>query len=121
MDSKTVLLFKLQANICKTLADPNRLMIVHELRSGEKSVGQMVSQLGLHQSNVSRHLAVLRERDIVATRREGTTIYYRLANPTIAEACDLVRKVLAESLAHNQTLANSLNTLRDFVGRNSNG
>jgi ArsR family transcriptional regulator len=53
-------IFKLQADICKTLADPKRLMLLHELREGEKSVGQLVSTLGLPQANVSRQLAILR-------------------------------------------------------------
>ena len=64
-------LFNLRADICKTLADPTRLMILHELREGELSVGELVSHHELPQSNVSRHLAVLRERDIVSTRPEG--------------------------------------------------
>lgn len=101
-------LFRMQAEICKTLSDANRLMLLHELREGEKSVGQLVSALGLPQSNVSRHLAVLRERSLVETRREGTTIYYRLGNPKIGEACDLVREVLQSHLARNQELVGSL-------------
>ena len=100
-------LFRLQAEICKTLADRKRLMILHELRSLELSVGQLVSRLGLPQANVSQHLAILRERGIVNTRREGTTIYYRLANPKIGEACDLVQQVLLDQLAQSQALADS--------------
>ena len=109
LDSETIELFKLQAEICKTLADPNRLMLLHLLRDGEKSVGQLVGSLRLPQSNVSRHLAVLRERSLVETRREGTTIFYRMANPKIGEACDLVREVLQSQLNRNQVLVNSLN------------
>jgi ArsR family transcriptional regulator len=71
-------------------------------------VGQLVASLGLPQSNVSQHLAILRERGIVTTRRKGTTIYYSLANPKIGEACDLVREVLADQLSQNQALAKSL-------------
>ncbi|MDD4859652.1 MAG: metalloregulator ArsR/SmtB family transcription factor [Dehalococcoidales bacterium] len=105
-------LFKMQAGICKTLADPTRLMILHELKGGELSVGQLTANLGLPQSNVSRHLAVLREGGVVSTRREGTTIYYSLASPRIAEACDLVRGVLEDNLKQNQRLASSLASLR---------
>ncbi len=104
-------LFKLQADICKTLADPKRLMLLHELREGERSVGQLVSNLGVPQANVSRHLAILREHGLVLTRREGTSIYYRLASPKIAEACNLVREVLKSQFIRNQALASSLNTL----------
>jgi ArsR family transcriptional regulator len=108
IEESQVQLFKHQASICKTLADAKRLMILHELRDGEMSVGQLASNLGLPQSNVSQHLAILRERGIVTTRREGTTIYYKLANPKIGEACDLVREVLADQLSQNQALVKSL-------------
>ena len=104
-------LFKLQAEICKTLADSKRLMILHELREGERSVGQIVSNLGLPQANVSQHLAILRERGIVTTRRQGSTIFYSLAYTKIGEACDLVRGVLEEQLANNQAMADSLGRL----------
>ena len=106
-----MLLFKLQAEICKTLAYPKRLMIIHQLREGEMSVGLLASSLGLPQANVSQHLAILRERGIVATRREGTTIYYSLISPKIGEACDLVQGVLQEQLASNRVLASSLGSL----------
>jgi DNA-binding transcriptional ArsR family regulator len=108
IDESQIQLFKLQAEICKTLADSKRLMILHELRDGEMSVSQLVSNLGLPQANVSQHLAILRERGIVNWRREGTSVYYGLANPKIAQACDLVREVLADQLAENQALADSL-------------
>ena len=108
ISSSQMELFRLQAEICKTMADPNRLMLLHELRDGEKSVSQLVVSLRLPQSNVSRHLAVLRERSIVLTRRDGTTIYYRLSNPKIGEACDLVREVLEGHLAQNRVFASSL-------------
>ena len=108
LDDSKIQLFQHQASICKTLADAKRLMILHELRDGEMSVGQLASSLDLPQSNVSQHLAILRERGIVTTRRDGTTIYYKLANPKIGEACDLVREVLADQLSQNQVLAKSL-------------
>jgi len=111
IDQRTTALFRLQADICKTLADPNRLMILHELRRGEMSVGQIVKRLSLPQSNVSRHLAVLREREIVQTRRAGTTIYYRLSSPKIAKACDLVRDMLETQLGAKTDLARSLDSL----------
>ena len=106
-DSKSHL-FALQAEICKTLADTNRLLILHQLRVGEMSVSQIVSALGLPQSNISHHLGILRDKSIVLTRREGTTIYYRLADERIATACDLVREVLQMNLARRQELAGSL-------------
>ena len=111
IDESRALLFRLQAEICKTLADPKRLMILHALRDGEMSVSRLVADLGLTQSNVSQHLAILRDRGIVNTRRHGRTIYYSLAYPRIAEACDLVQSILEEQLADSQILAASLGSL----------
>ena len=101
-------LFALQAEICKTLADTNRLLILHLLRAGEMSVGQIVNSLALPQSNVSHHLGILRDKSIVLTRRQGTTVYYRLADERIAAACDLVREVLKGRIDRHQKLAGSL-------------
>ena len=98
----------MQADICKTMADPKRLMIVHELRDGELSVGELASRLEIPQANISQHLSLMRKRGIVATRREGTTIFYRLASRKIADACDTVQCVLAEQLEGNQKLAKLL-------------
>jgi ArsR family transcriptional regulator len=112
IDESQMEVFRLQAEICKTLADVKRLLIIHELRNGEKSVGQIVSELGVPQANVSQHLAILRERGIVSTRREGTSIYYSLTNPKIGQACDLVQEVLADQLDRNQALAISLGERR---------
>ena len=103
-DGKTEL-FYLQAELCKSLADPKRLMIIHELREGERSVGELAESLGLKQSNTSQHLAVMRKAGIVKSRRDGSTAYYSLVSPKIAEACDLVRGVIADQLQRNQTLA----------------
>jgi len=99
----------MQADICKTLSDTKRLMLVHELRDGELSVGQLGTRLELPQANVSQHLAILRKRGIVTTRRDGTTVYYSLASRKIGEACDLVRSVLSEQLSSNNELVKMLN------------
>jgi DNA-binding transcriptional ArsR family regulator len=109
INQQKIQLFKMQAEICKTLSDSKRLMIVHELRDGELSVGQLGSRLELPQANVSQHLAILRKRGIVGTRREGTTVYYSLASCKIGEACDMVRSVLSEQLSSTNELAQMLN------------
>jgi len=101
-------LFEIQAEVCKTLAQPKRLMLVHELRTGEKSVGQLSSILGISQPNVSQHLSILRKRGIVITRRDGATVYYRLSSPRIGEACDLVHSFLTEQLENSRQLASSI-------------
>jgi ArsR family transcriptional regulator len=104
-DNEIFEVFRLQAGLCKSLSDPKRLRIIHELRHGEKSVGEIAEMLGLKQSNTSQHLAVLRKAGIVVTRRENSSVFYSLANPKIGEACDIVREVLVDQLRKNQVLA----------------
>ena len=105
INDSRVEIFKLQAECCKSLADFKRLMIIHELRGGEKSVGELAEVLGLKQSNASQHLAVLRNAGIIVPRREGSTVYYSLVNPRIGDACDMVRSVIADQLQRRQNLA----------------
>lgn len=100
--------FKLQAELCKSLSDPKRLRIIHELRVGQKSVSELAEVLGLKQSNTSQHLAVLRKAGVVVARRESSTVYYSLVNPKIGEACDLVRGVIIDHFQRNRTLVDSL-------------
>jgi ArsR family transcriptional regulator len=101
-------LFELQADICQTLANAKRLQIINLLKEGELSVGELVKALGVAKPNVSQHLTVMRQKGILATRREGTTIYYRLATPQIIEACCIMRQVLTQALAERSSLSQSL-------------
>ena len=89
-------LFREQEDIFKVIANQKRLEIVQLLTHGELSVSEMISMLGISQSNVSQHLGLLRQAKIVETRKVGTTVYYSLSNPKIAEACSLIRKFLLE-------------------------
>ncbi len=101
-------LYRLKADISKAFADPKRLIIIAELRDGEKTVSELVEALGISQADVSRQLAILRSRGVVAPRRAGTSIFYSLTDKRICEACDIVHEVLLDRLAKNRELANSL-------------
>jgi DNA-binding transcriptional ArsR family regulator len=89
-------IYELHADICKTLANPKRIEIINLLRSGEKSVAWLLKKTGLLKANLSQHLSVMRQRGIVKHRKEGLTVYYRIANQKIVKACDLMREVLFE-------------------------
>jgi ArsR family transcriptional regulator len=97
-------IFQLHAEVCKCMANATRLKVLAALQDGEKSVNELAEALGLSTSNLSQHLAVLRHRRIVATRREGLNIFYRCANPKMLKACELLRQVLMEQLAEGQAL-----------------
>jgi ArsR family transcriptional regulator len=101
-------LYKLKAELCKTFADPKRLAIINELRGGEKLVGDLARTLEIPHAVASRHLSLLRHRGVVSPRREGTNVYYRLADPKIVEACDIIHQVLLNHLSQNRELAERL-------------
>ena len=98
-------LYILKAELCKTFADPKRLMIIEELRSGERSVGELAERLSVPHAVASRHLAILRERGAVRTRRDGTNVFYSLSDPRIGEACQLVHQALLGLMERNRELA----------------
>lgn len=72
------------ATLLRLLGNERRLMILCQLADGELSVGDIQPRVGLSQSALSQHLALLRQEGIVATRRSGQTIFYRLADPAAA-------------------------------------
>lgn len=75
----------------RVLGDPNRLRIIEALReAGELNVGELVQRLDMSQANVSKHLRVLHDEGILHRRPQGTAAYYSVADPTIADLCDLV-------------------------------
>ena len=89
-------IFHLHAEVCKTLANPKRLEILNILRDKEMSVGEIIKQMKISKANVSQHLAVLRKAGIVASRRDGLNLYYRITSEKVTKACDLMREVLLE-------------------------
>ena len=78
---------------------PKRLQIIHLISEQEMSVKEIVKATGLRQSNVSQHLSILRSNRIIDERREGNLVYYKLINPKIIEACNLIREILATQYA----------------------
>lgn len=72
------------SNACallKVLANPDRLLLMCQLSKGELSVGELAGQLGIRQPTLSQQLGVLRENELVATRRDGKNIFYSVASP----------------------------------------
>lgn len=99
-----------KAEFFKALAHPARLVILEQLREGEKSVQELQHALGLDQSGVSQQLAVLRNRGIVAARREGTTAYYSVCDPLLFELLDIGRMIFSNQLIGTQEMLEQLNS-----------
>lgn len=91
-------IYEQHAEICKTLANPKRIEIINLLSKGEQSVGWLLNKTGLLKANLSQHLSVMRANGIVRVRKQGLTAFYRIANPKIVKACNLMREVLFEQL-----------------------
>ncbi len=89
-------LFDLHANLLKALAHPRRLEIINLLREGELAVSAIHTMLDLPQANISQHLMILRDAQVVVPRRDGKQIYYSLQDPKFIQASDLLREVLID-------------------------
>ena len=81
-----------KAEIFQALGHPTRVAIVEYLRYGEISVGQTLREGGIEQANASQHLAVLRSKHIVETRKEGNQIFYRLRSPLVGDMLEMMRQ-----------------------------
>ena len=90
----------LLAKYFRALGDPTRLRVLELIADGERSVGDLVTALGLSQPKVSNHLACLRWCGFVTTRREHRTIYYRLADERVEAIVELARALLHENADH---------------------
>ena len=88
----------------KTLADPSRLQILHELRDGEKAVSELVDLTGLGQANISKHLQLLHSAGFVARRKDGLFVYYSIADEDVFRLCDIVCGRLADGASQLQDL-----------------
>jgi ArsR family transcriptional regulator, virulence genes transcriptional regulator len=81
------------AAISRALSDPKRLCVLEILARGERSVSQLSMEASCHVPNMSQHLAVLRASGLVATRRDGNTVLYRLADPRVLDAYHLIQSL----------------------------
>lgn len=97
-------LLALEASLCQALADPSRLRIVEELTRQPRTISELVAALGLSQSTVSRHVALLRERGIVAATREGSSVVCRLADPRAVQIVELLHSMLRDRVRHASAL-----------------
>ncbi len=92
-------LYKLKGDFFKTLGHPARVRILELLAEGDRSVGELLPEVGLESSNLSQQLGVLRRAGVVTTRKDGNTVIYSIASPDIAELLEVARKVLTTVLS----------------------
>ena len=94
-------LYEIHAEVCKVFSNPIRLEILNLLRDEEMSVTELIEKTKLSQANISQHLSIMKSKGIVISDRKGKNIYYKLSNPKIVKAFDIIREVLTEKLKEN--------------------
>ncbi|MHB1136577.1 MAG: ArsR/SmtB family transcription factor [Coriobacteriia bacterium] len=101
--------FCLHSDLCKTLANAKRQMILNALREGESTVTEIQERTSIPQATLSQHLAILRSAGVVRTRREGNHIFYVITNPKIIQAFDLITEVMQEIIGDRKHVAEGAN------------
>lgn len=92
-------LYQLKAEFFKTLGHPVRIRVLELLSEREHAVSEMLAGIGVEPAHLSQQLAVLRRANLVVARREGSGVYYSLANPQVAELLRVARTILSGVLA----------------------
>lgn len=99
---------QMHAQLCEALADPKRIALLYALREGATTVNQLAELLETPQATVSRHLKILRERNLVTARREGMNVYYTVTNEKVLDALDILRSILNDNLNRSAKLARAI-------------
>jgi ArsR family transcriptional regulator len=100
-------LYEIHADICQALTHPTRLEIIDLLRDGEKGVSELVQELDVPQSTVSRHLSTMRAKGVVRARRDGGFTYYQLTSDKVLTAYDAMHNFATEIFAYQSELVSS--------------
>jgi len=83
-----------QADLCKLFGNASRILILWSIIDGERPVSEIAEEVGTSLQNISQHLALLKEHNIVSARRDGQTIYYRIAENQWIKTCPILTKPL---------------------------
>ncbi|MBI3549373.1 MAG: winged helix-turn-helix transcriptional regulator [Elusimicrobia bacterium] len=102
------IVFRIKADFLKSLAHPARLAVIEYLKSGEATVGQMVQDLAIEQSGLSKHLAILRQAGILASRQEKANVYYSVKDKDIFVVLRPIAEILRKKLRESEQMLSSL-------------
>ena len=101
-------LYEWHADMCKVFSHPTRLEILNVLRDQEMAVTELAKRLGVAIGNLSQHLNMMKQRRVLASRKVANNVYYRLANPKVLKAFDLMREILLEQMGHESVVVRQL-------------
>lgn len=99
---------ELKANLFRVLGHPARVRILELLREGERSVGTLQAELGLDSGGTSQHLAALRRIGLVASRRDGNNVYYRVPDEAVFDLLAAGRAIISRRLTSDQSILQAL-------------
>ena len=111
MKLKNPEIFQFQAEFCKMLAHPVRLMIMTAVSQGELSVGEIAETVDAPLATVSQHLGALKSKHMVEFRKDGKTVYYKATDPRLLDACVLIRTILLEGMKRRGEIAEGVDPL----------
>ena len=101
-------LYQAKADFFKALGHPARIRVLELLAEREHSVAEMLPNVGIEPAHLSQQLALLRRMNLVAARREGSAVFYRLVSPRVADLLAVVRAILSDVLANQTELLDDL-------------
>ena len=110
-------LYQLKAEFFKTLGHPARIRVLELLSEREHAVAEMLPEVGIEPAHLSQQLAVLRNMNLVVTRKEGSTVFYSLVSPHVAELLVVARRILTEVLTTQMGLLDDLRTAGPSAAR----
>ncbi len=102
MDKENFYLF--HADVCKTISNPRRQAILDALRDKELTVNEIVEKTGISQANLSQHLAILRNKGVLLSRKQGNHVFYSISTPKIMKAYDLISEAIKEILQEQRKI-----------------
>lgn len=97
-------IYQVKAEFFKTLAHPARIRVLELLRDGDRTVGELIPEVGIEASHLSQQLGIMRRANLVQSRKDGATVVYSVSNPMIFELLDVAKRILTSSLAETRDL-----------------
>jgi len=104
----TTPIYRVKAEFFKVLAHPARIRVLEVLRDGERSVGELVPEVGIESSHLSQQLGIMRRANLVQARKEGSTVYYSVGDKMLFDLLDIARAIITSSLSESQDLLDEL-------------
>ena len=109
----TIPVYRVKADFFKVLGHPARIRTLEVLREGERSVGELVPEVGIESSHLSQQLGIMRRAGLLSTRKEGSTVFYSVTDDALFELLDVARRIITSFLTESQGVLDELRAEQD--------